>query len=107
MRRRSKLYWLNWLVLQWFTLRLHRKMALGPMRQVGWGLTVGIQPMTGWDGKPSQPLHRDLASAVLSTLGVLMCWTSVVCCDVSPVPALVAMVVFEAMTVFFVRRWKS
>ena len=42
----TKLYILNYFILQWFFIRLCRKMEND--KQVGWGILFPIVPTTGW-----------------------------------------------------------
>lgn len=46
----TRLAFLNFFVLQWFTLRLARVVDCQSSREIGWRLLAGVLPLSGWFG---------------------------------------------------------
>lgn len=44
----TRLGWLNFVVFQWFFVRLGRVRDMDSGEQIGWGWIKGVVPLTGW-----------------------------------------------------------
>jgi hypothetical protein len=44
----TRLFWLNFLVLQWLFVRRARVIEERSGKQIGWTWIVGVWPLTGW-----------------------------------------------------------
>lgn len=45
------LFYINFFILQWFGLRLARKVESNNNKTVGWKLMHNIKPLSGWNGR--------------------------------------------------------
>jgi hypothetical protein len=74
--KKSYLYYLNKIVLQWFGLRLARKVD-DQENQIGWHWLTNIKPLSGWNGE-YEPWFTALKlvkklNDVLVHFGILIC----------------------------------
>jgi hypothetical protein len=47
----TRLWWLNFCLLQWCWLRLARIVDTDTDKHMGWTVLVGVVPLTGWWGR--------------------------------------------------------